>query len=84
MTTSKHRPGQKADTTIKPVKWFRVEAAVRTYGISRSTIYELLKQGRVKSASLRKPGNISGSRLISAESLDAYIESMIEKPEAFE
>lgn len=59
---------------MEPLRWLRVEEAVRTRGLSRSLLYELIRDGKIKSSALRKPGNIRGIRLISAESLDAYIE----------
>ena len=65
--------------TLEPLRWLRVEEAVRTRGISRSLLYEMFRDGKVKSSALRKPGNIRGIRLISAESLDAYIESHVEE-----
>ena len=63
--------------TMEPLRWLRVEEAARTRGISRSLLYEFLRDGKIKSSLLRKKGNVRGIRLISAESLDAYIESHV-------
>ena len=63
--------------TTEPLRWLRVEEAARTRGISRSLLYEFLRDGKIKSSLLRKKGNVRGIRLISAESLDAYIEAHV-------
>ena len=63
--------------TMEPLRWLRVEEAARTRGISRSLLYELLRDGKIKSSLLRKKGNVRGIRLISAESLDAHIEAHV-------
>lgn len=62
-------------TTTEPVRWLGVAESVRTRGICRSMLYELIRAGDIKSSALRKPGNSRGKRLINAESLDAYIEA---------
>lgn len=62
-------------TTTEPVRWLSVAEAVRTRGIGRSMLYQLIQTGDVKSSAIRKPGNTRGKRLVSAESLDAFIEA---------
>jgi hypothetical protein len=59
-------------TSLKP-EFVRIPAAVRYSGISRTTIYELINEGRLKSTVLRRRGNVRGIRLISLESLDAIL-----------
>jgi hypothetical protein len=59
---------------IKP-EWLRLPDAIRVSGIGRSSLYALLSSGRLKSAVVRKRGCQRGIRLISADSLRAYIES---------
>ena len=61
--------------TDLPVEWLSPKQAARIFGLSRSTIYNLMSQGKLKSKSLRVLGNIRGRRLISAESLRLFIES---------
>lgn len=56
--------------------WLRINDAVRLYGIGRSSLYELLAQNLIKSASITKRGNIRGIRLVSADSLENYLESI--------
>lgn len=54
------------------VKWLRVKDAVRIYGIGRSRLYALIKDGTVRSASICKKHHIRGARRVLASSLDAY------------
>lgn len=67
--------------TFEPVRWLSVAEAERTRSICRSTLYELIRAGAFKTASLRKTGNSRGKRLINAESLDAYIEAHADRVE---
>lgn len=43
-------------------------------GLSRSHLFTLIQEGKVKSRSLRKPGNTRGPRLIYLPSVFEYIE----------
>jgi excisionase family DNA binding protein len=60
-------------TTTQPV-WLRLPEAVRLTGLSRSKVYELLAAGRIRSASLRDPGQRHATRLIDRADLLAFIE----------
>ncbi|NBV85445.1 MAG: DNA-binding protein [Verrucomicrobia bacterium] len=65
---------------IKP-EWVRVPEAVKVSGLSRSSIYELIASGKIKSFSNRARGSQRGIRLISYDSLlgfleDAYLASL--------
>jgi len=58
----------------KPV-WLRISEAVRTRGIGRSTLYELIANQKIKSHLVKaRRDSIRGIRLISADSLDQFIE----------
>lgn len=54
--------------TVLP-RWMKVATAVEYSAIGRSTLYELLNGGKIKSH------RIGGSRLIDRESLDSFIAS---------
>lgn len=41
----------------------------RIFGIPRSTAYELIESGEIRSVSLRKKGHVKGRRLIDCESV---------------
>ncbi len=58
-----------------PIVWLRIAEAVRTRGIGRSTLYQLIAEQKIKSRLLKaKRDSIRGIRLISADSLDEFIE----------
>jgi len=46
-------------------------------GIGRSSLYELIREGKIKSVSIRKRNAIRGIRLISADSLNQFLESFV-------
>ncbi len=59
-------------------EWLKVGDAVRRFSIGRTSIYELIRNGSIKTALIRKRGNTLGCRLISTDSLRAYIERFVE------
>jgi hypothetical protein len=59
-------------TAVKP-EWLRIPDAIRISGICRSSIYELITDGSIKSFCHRKRGAIRGQRLISYDSLVDYL-----------
>ena len=62
------------EEATRPV-WMRIQTAVITYGIGRSKLYELIAEDRIKSRVLKTHrDSLRGIRLISAASLDRFIE----------
>jgi len=70
-------------TPIKP-EWLRLPDATRVSGLGRSTLYNLIGSGCIKSAVIRKRGCQRGIRLISSDSLLGYIASCVEKGDSYE
>ena len=64
--------------TTAQIKWMRVPDAVRYSGMSRAKLYQLMAEGKIKTASVRQKGNLRGLRLFSVESIDAFLESFVE------
>jgi hypothetical protein len=64
-----------ATPTTAEIKWMRVPDAVRYSGMSRAKLYVLMAEGQIKTACVRRKGNIRGLRLFSIESIDAFLES---------
>jgi hypothetical protein len=62
---------------LKP-QWIRIHDAVRVSGLCRSSIYELLRLGKVESFSHKKEGQTLGQRLISYQSLIDYLDAAYE------
>jgi predicted DNA-binding transcriptional regulator AlpA len=58
-----------------PREWLRVNEACDYSRLSKPKMYELMKRGLIKSAELREPGKIKGSRLISFSSLKDFLEA---------
>jgi hypothetical protein len=59
-------------------EWLRPKDIPKFFGIGRSKSYELIASGKVKSVSLRKRGQKHGTRLVSYDSLAAYLETLAE------
>jgi excisionase family DNA binding protein len=57
-------------------EWLRPKQVPLYFGIGRSTLYELLAAGKIKTVSMRARGAKHGTRLISYDSLSAYLESL--------
>lgn len=71
-------------TAVIPIRaeWLRVPDAIRASGIGRSLLYELIRERKIKSVCLRKRNAQRGIRLISADSLNNFIESAAEGGDA--
>jgi hypothetical protein len=65
-----------ASFTTDAVEWLRVPDAARRFSLSRSTLYVLMGEGKIKSCCIRRKGAVRGARRISAESVSTYLESL--------
>lgn len=68
-----HAASRQINQSIKP-EWVRIPEAVRCFGLSRSSLYELISANTIQSTALKKRGAVRGIRLISYDSLASYIE----------
>jgi hypothetical protein len=71
------------DTCTGPVtlnpRWLRIPSAVKYSGLSRSRLYELIAQERIKSICLKSHHKaLRGVRLVDRESIDLFMESQVE------
>ena len=57
--------------------WLRDKQAVATYSISRTKLWKLGKEGKIRTVSLQEPGMARATRLFDAKSIEAYIESFL-------
>lgn len=59
-----------------PAKWIRLPTRGRCphTGLSRAAYYELIKASRIRTANLKKPGALRGTRLIWLPSIMAYLD----------
>ena len=64
---------QSGPVTLNP-RWLRVPAAVKYSGVSRSLLYKLLAEGKIRSICLRaNKQTLRGVRLIDRESIDRFM-----------
>jgi hypothetical protein len=49
-------------------------------GLTRAKLYQLASEGKIKTASLREPGALKGTRLFHLQSVLNYVESCMEVP----
>ena len=60
--------------TISP-RYLRDKGATAMFGLSRTKLYTLAKQGKIKSVSLQEVGTSRGCRLFEVASIQNYINS---------
>lgn len=53
--------------------WLTVKTATKAFPIGRTTLFNLIRERRIKTAVLRSPGSLKGRRLIYKPSVDAYL-----------
>jgi hypothetical protein len=63
-------------STVSP-QWLRVAQVQALYGLSRSKVFELIREDQVTASSVSSPGKSRGVRLISRKSLDELISASI-------
>lgn len=57
-------------------EWLDPKGIHKHFGITRSTLYRLIAEGKIKSASLRERGKLRGKRLVSTDSVAAFLEGL--------
>ena len=62
-------------STSSPPEWIDAKSAKKTFGVGKTTLYALAGAGKIKSSSLRLPGNSRGKRLFSYNSIKGFIEA---------
>ena len=68
--------GHQTTAPIQPgAEWLRPGDVRPRYGIGRSLLYELIREGKIKSVCLRREGRATGIRLVSAHSIEEFIAS---------
>lgn len=74
-------PAKTATPPIQP-EFGRWQDVQRLYGIKRGTLYNLVAEGRIRSVSLRRKGNLHGCRLFYLPSISQYLNSLMEPQQA--
>jgi hypothetical protein len=73
LTSELQQDTHSGPVTLNP-RWLRIPAAVKYSGLSRSKLYELLSEGRIKSICVKShKGAERGVRLLDRESVDSFM-----------
>jgi len=73
LTTEIQQDTHSGPVTLNP-RWLRIPAAVRYSGLSRSRLYELISEGKIRSICLKSnKGAERGVRLLDRESIDTFM-----------
>ena len=73
LTTEIQQDTHSGPVTLNP-RWLRIPAAVKYSGLSRSRLYELLSEGKIRSICLKShKGAERGIRLLDRESVDSFM-----------
>ena len=57
----------------EPTQWMRAKQVLLVFGIGKTTLYRLVKEGRIKSTPIVKPGASKGVRVFSVESIKEFL-----------
>jgi hypothetical protein len=77
LTTEIQQDTHNGPVTLNP-RWLRIPAAVKYSGLSRSRLYELLSEGRIKSICVKShKGAERGVRLLDRESIDSFMLALL-------
>ena len=63
------------DSSVGNPEWLRVSEACKYSRLSKPKLYQLFNLGLIKTVSLRERGMVRGTRLVSFDSLRAFLES---------
>ena len=73
LTTEIQQDTHSGPVTLNP-RWLRIPAAVKYSGLSRSRLYELISEGKIRSICLKSnKGAERGVRLLDRESIDSFM-----------
>lgn len=65
------------ESSSVPAEFCRISDLQRLFGIRRGTAYNLIREGKVRSVTLRRPGRATGVRLISVASVRDYLHVLL-------
>ena len=73
LTTEIQQDTHSGPVTLSP-RWLRIPAAVKYSGLSRSRLYELISEGKIRSICLKSNKREErGVRLLDRESIDSFM-----------
>jgi hypothetical protein len=73
LTKEIHQDTHEGPVTLNP-RWLRIPSSVKYSGLSRSLLYELVRDGKIRSICLKsRKGAARGVRLLDRESIDRFM-----------
>jgi len=69
---------QPAALNVNIVEYADAKGAKQIFGFSRAHLYNLIKEGKIRSSCIRRPGAFRGRRLFDCASIRAFLEKNIE------
>ena len=78
LTVSVAGPGDTQGCVPEFGRWRDVQ---RLFGIRRSSLYTLTAEGKIRSVTIRRKGNVRGSRLWYLPSISTYLHSLMADPQ---
>jgi hypothetical protein len=77
LTTELQQDTHSGPVTLNP-RWLRIPAAVKYSSLSRSRLYELLSEGKIRSICVKShKGAERGVRLLDRESVDSFMLALL-------
>ncbi|HEY5895703.1 MAG TPA: helix-turn-helix domain-containing protein [Chthoniobacterales bacterium] len=73
MIQHQHATAGADKSAVTNPEFLTIKDAARVSSLSRATLYRLIADGSIKSVSIRRRGNVSGRRLLIADSLRAFL-----------
>ena len=61
--------------------WGKPDWVARRYGLPRYRVFELIKEGKIRSALIKRKGRKKGLRLIELNSVNHFLEQHVSKSE---
>ena len=78
---SNFSPPALGQSAVGAAEFCRIDDLKRLFGLRRGTAYNLIRDGKVRSISLRKPGHKLGVRLVHVASVRAHLEALLREQE---
>ena len=72
-------PGMAAASGTLVPEWTDHKGARVLFGLSRSHLYELAGEGKIRSACIRRRGALRGRRLFNCESIRAFLDAIVKQ-----
>jgi hypothetical protein len=73
---SKHKAARRPRISPPLAEWADVRGVEKLFGIKETSLYQLIREGKVRSILIKKQGKARGKRLVSLDSIRQLLSSM--------